>query len=258
MAGKIAEWQWKEDSEKASWRRWYLELGKDEHAQGKARRQRLCKGLCEEYQKQFDFVWFYPALCCEISSEYWKDWCWSWNSNTLATWCKELTHWKRPSCWERLKVHHDGRDWRWKEKGTTEDEMTGWHHRFHGHEFEQALEVGDRQGSLVFFPGITKSWTELSSDWAPELCAVIVFGIPLGLQKWVCILVALWKQQGLMRVRVVMPKWEETNGLPMDLWEAGWDDSKGKCPDFQSSPLTSFVILSGWQFSKLQFSTSRK
>ena len=27
---------------------------------------------------------------------HWKDWCWSWNSNTLATWCKELTHWKRP------------------------------------------------------------------------------------------------------------------------------------------------------------------
>ena len=28
------------------------------------------------------------------------DWCWSWNSNTLATSCEELTHWKRPWCWE--------------------------------------------------------------------------------------------------------------------------------------------------------------
>ena len=27
---------------------------------------------------------------------HWKDWCWSWSSNTLATWCEELTHWKRP------------------------------------------------------------------------------------------------------------------------------------------------------------------
>ena len=35
---------------------------------------------------------------------HWKDWCWSWNSNTWATWCKELTHLKRPWCWERLKV----------------------------------------------------------------------------------------------------------------------------------------------------------
>ena len=30
---------------------------------------------------------------------YWKDWCWSWNSNNLATWCEELTLWKRPWCW---------------------------------------------------------------------------------------------------------------------------------------------------------------
>ena len=38
----------------------------------------------------------------EISSGvHWKDRCWSWNSNTLATWCEELTHLKRPWCWER-------------------------------------------------------------------------------------------------------------------------------------------------------------
>ena len=39
---------------------------------------------------------------------HWKDWCWSWNSNTLATWCKELTPWKRPWCWERLKAGEEG------------------------------------------------------------------------------------------------------------------------------------------------------
>ena len=32
----------------------------------------------------------------------WKDWCWSWNSNNLATSCEELIHWKRPWCWEGL------------------------------------------------------------------------------------------------------------------------------------------------------------
>ena len=41
---------------------------------------------------------------------HWKDWCWSWNSNILATWCEELTHWKRPWCWERLKVGGEGDD----------------------------------------------------------------------------------------------------------------------------------------------------
>ena len=44
---------------------------------------------------------------------HWKDWCWSWNSNTLATWCKELTHLKRPWCWERLKVGGEGDDRGW-------------------------------------------------------------------------------------------------------------------------------------------------
>ena len=37
-----------------------------------------------------------------ILKEISPDWCWSWNSSTLATWCKELTHWKRPwFCWKR-------------------------------------------------------------------------------------------------------------------------------------------------------------
>ena len=38
---------------------------------------------------------------------------WSWNSNTWATWCKELTHWKRPWCWERLKAGGEGVDGGW-------------------------------------------------------------------------------------------------------------------------------------------------
>ena len=41
-----------------------------------------------------------------------------------------------------------GTDWRWEEKGTTEDEMAGWHHRPDGHQFEQAPGVGYGQGSL--------------------------------------------------------------------------------------------------------------
>ena len=44
---------------------------------------------------------------------HWKDWCWGWSSNTLVTWCEELTHWKRPWCWERLSAEGEGRDRRW-------------------------------------------------------------------------------------------------------------------------------------------------
>ena len=44
---------------------------------------------------------------------HWKDWRWSWNSNTLATWCAELTQWKRPWCWERLKAGGEGDNRGW-------------------------------------------------------------------------------------------------------------------------------------------------
>ena len=39
--------------------------------------------------------------------------CWHWSYNTLATWCKDLTHWKRPWCWERLKAGGEGDDRGW-------------------------------------------------------------------------------------------------------------------------------------------------
>ena len=44
---------------------------------------------------------------------HWRDWCWSWNSNTLVTWCGELTHLQRPWCWERLRAGGEGDDRGW-------------------------------------------------------------------------------------------------------------------------------------------------
>ena len=44
-----------------------------------------------------------------------------------------------------------GKDWRQEEKGTTEGEMAGWHHWLEGHEFEQAMGIGDGQGGLVCY-----------------------------------------------------------------------------------------------------------
>ena len=50
------------------------------------------------------------SLRKSVLNIHWKVWCWS--SNTLATWCKELTHWKKPWCWERLKAAEgDDRGW---------------------------------------------------------------------------------------------------------------------------------------------------
>ena len=52
--------------------------------------------------------------------------------------------------WLTGKDPDAGQDWRREEKGMTEDEMVGWHHRLDGHEFEQASGVGNGQGSLAF------------------------------------------------------------------------------------------------------------
>ena len=68
------------------------------------------------------------SILKEISpNSHCKNWCWSWNSNTLAKWWKERTDQKRPWCWAR---------WGQGEKGTTEVEMVGWHYQLYGHEFE--------------------------------------------------------------------------------------------------------------------------
>ena len=48
-----------------------------------------------------------------ILSVHWKDWCWSWNSKSLANWWDELTHWKRPWCWVTLRAWGEGDDRGW-------------------------------------------------------------------------------------------------------------------------------------------------
>ena len=85
---------------------------------------------------------------------HWKDWCWSWSSNTLATWCEELTHGKYPD---------SGKDWG-QEKGATEDEIIGWHHWLNGHEFEYTM--GDSEGKEPWrttVHGVAESWTRLNN-----------------------------------------------------------------------------------------------
>ena len=67
--------------------------------------------------------------------------------------------------WLTGKYPDAGKDWRREEKGTTEDEMVGWHHWLNGHEFEQALGDGDGQGSWsAAVHLVTKSRIQLS-DW---------------------------------------------------------------------------------------------
>jgi len=71
---------------------------------------------------------------------HWKDWCWSWSSSTLATWCKEPTHWKS----------YAGKDWRQKEKRAAEDEMVRQHRWLNGHESGQTQGNRVGPGSLMY------------------------------------------------------------------------------------------------------------
>ena len=91
---------------------------------------------------------------------HWKDWCWSWNSNTLATWCEELTHWKRPWCWERLKAGGEGDDRGWDGwmASLTTDMSLSW---------LQEL-VMDREAWCAAVHRVAKSWTQLS-DWTEHM-----------------------------------------------------------------------------------------
>ena len=79
--------------------------------------------------------------------------------------------------WHIGKDPDAGKDWRWEEKGMTEDELVGWHHWFDGHEFEQVPGVGDGQGSLV----CCSPWGQKELDmtewlnWTEMMTAVIIF-----------------------------------------------------------------------------------
>ena len=102
------------------------------------------------------------AECWRI--DVFKLWCWRRLESPLD--CKEIqpVNPKGNQSWIFIGgTDAEAEDWRQEEKGTTEDEKVGWHHCLNGHEFEQALGVGDGQGSLACCsPWIAKSWTWLS------------------------------------------------------------------------------------------------
>ena len=100
-----------------------------------------------------------PSQRKSVLNIHWKDWCWSWNSNTLATWCEELTHWIRPWCWERLRAGGEGDDRGWDGWMASPTQWT-WI-RIGG-----TPGIGDGQGAWrAVIHGVAKSQTRLS-DWS--------------------------------------------------------------------------------------------
>ena len=107
-----------------------------------------------------------PSQRKSVLNIHWKDWCWSWNSNTLATWWEELTFWKRPWCWEKLKAGGEGDSRQWDGWVASRTQWTWlW--------VNSGGLVMDREAWHAAVHGVTKSWTGLSNwtelSWAERL-----------------------------------------------------------------------------------------
>ena len=104
----------------------------------------------------------------EVLTIHRKDWCWSWNSKTL--------HPPHAKNWLLGKDPDAGKDWRQEKKGTTEDEMIGWHHLLSGQEFEYTLGVADGQGGLACCSpwGHKELNTTKPLNWTDNVVIIIV------------------------------------------------------------------------------------
>ena len=102
----------------------------------------------------------HAKVISSVLNMHWNDWCWSWNCNTLATSCEELTYWKGPWCWEGLGAGGEGDDRGWDGWMTSPPQWTWvWVNSW----------VGDRQGGLV----CCSPWGRKESDmteWLNWLC----------------------------------------------------------------------------------------
>ena len=100
--------------------------------------------------------------------------------------------------WLLRKDPDAGKDWRWEEKGMTEDEMVGWHHRLSGHESEQALGVGDGQGSLA----CCSPWDHKESDTTEWLNWTELKDINYQFHEWKGRLLTLYRYKMSLEIKL--------------------------------------------------------
>ena len=129
------------------------------------------------------------SLRKSVLNVHWKDWCWSWNSSTLATWCEKLTPWKRPWCRARLKA------------GAEEDDR-GWDGWMASLILLTQVWVGDGQGSLA----CCSPWgCRVRHDWATELnWTHFISLISVTISQFLQVLFYFCKNQFLMSYLFIM------------------------------------------------------
>ena len=109
-----------------------------------------------------------PSEKRSVLGVHWKDKCWRWNSNTLATSCKELTHWKSPWCWEGLGAGGEGDNRGWDDWVAS---LTRWEWVW----VNSGSWWWTRRPGMMWFMGCKESdtterlnWTEVNwTEWCP-------------------------------------------------------------------------------------------
>ena len=146
---------------------------------------------------------------------HWKDWCWSWNSNTLATSCEELTHWKRPWCWEGLWAGGEGDDRGWDDWMASPTPWT-WVWVISG-----SWGWTGRPGMLWFMG--SQSWTQLSDwtelNWSNFYSCVLRDGVACITEQWTNLVLRVrvphraersWRTKALNRLSIaVLPQTDD-------------------------------------------------
>ena len=149
--------------------------------------------------KSLTLLWIKRNFFCPIAFELitvlfcfvlfcflWREWCWSWNSNTLATSCEELSHWKSLWCWEGLGAGGEGDDRGW---GGWMASRTRW----------RWVWVNSRSWWLTGRPGVLQFMgsQRVGYDWATEL-------------NWIREIIQLdkWKERKTEEKNIMSPKLE--------------------------------------------------